>query len=190
MMVAKGVFDDLDAVRAQLAKETRRIADPGHRVHALSAEPVQRARGLASVEPHGLLRHQPHGQCRGPRQRGAQRTVLGRAVHHHRVGLRQSRERLTQRARRQHPAIAKAARAVDHHDLAITTQAQMLQSVVREDDIGASCNQSARAGDAIPGDYGRTGGAAREDQRLVADLPPVGSRLHRARPGAAAPVTA
>src|SRR2546430_11936960 len=66
----------------------------------------------------------------------------------------------------------------------------MLQAVVGEDDIRAPGHQRARAGDAIPGDDGGTGAAARDDERLIADLPPVASRLHGARCGAAAAVTA
>src|ERR1700756_413425 len=44
MVVGKGMLDDLEALRAELAKETRRVADSRDRVHGAATELTERAR--------------------------------------------------------------------------------------------------------------------------------------------------
>ena len=164
---------ELESLGAQHGEEALRIADPGDRVHALPAEGRQRARGSAGVEPHGLARHQTHGERARPGRRARQRAVRGGPVRDHDIGARQGRERLAQRARRQQPAVAEAARSVDHHDLAGAPETQVLQPVVGQDHLHAARGERPRARHAVGGDEGRTGAVARQQQRLVADLAPV-----------------
>ncbi|HYM29133.1 MAG TPA: hypothetical protein VET66_13360, partial [Steroidobacteraceae bacterium] len=77
---------DLESLGTQHGEEALRVADPGDRVHALPAPRRQRARRSTGVEPHGLARHQTHGERAGPRQRARQRAVPGGTVRDHDVG--------------------------------------------------------------------------------------------------------
>ena len=84
--------------------------------------------------------------------------------------------RFAQRTGRQQPAIADAAAAVDHDDLAIARQTIVLQAVVRQNDLGAALDRAPRGRHAVgTGDDDRAG-ARRQQHRFVADFLPALSR--------------
>ena len=81
----------------------------------------------------------------------------------------QSRGGFTQRPGRQQPAVAEAARAVDHGDFEVALEAQVLQAIVADDDLGALLGRQLRGRNAVRTDDDDVHAALRVQQRLVTD---------------------
>ena len=117
-----------------------------------------------NVSPTSVIRHALgtlHGAVRARRDQRDDR-----------VDFVEARSGLAQRARRQPPAVAEAARGVDDDDLEIAREPVVLQSVVGDDHVALrDARRAARAPrrpDRRPTTTGNAG--AREQHRLVADL--------------------
>ena len=63
-----------------------------------------------------------------------------------------SRARFAQRARRQQPAVAEAARGVDHRDFVVARQSRVLEPVVADDDVRALLGRETRRGHPVRAD--------------------------------------
>ena len=79
----------------------------------------------------------------------------------------ESPRRLAQRARGQQLAIAESPHRIDHGDLEITRQPQMLQAVIADDDLGARLGRTPSGGDAIGADHDHARSAQRVQHGLV-----------------------
>jgi len=159
VMVRKRVLDRRDAGRAQTVEESLRVADRSYRVHTLTTEAGQRL-GSPVIQRDDIAAAQLHQVL----------AVFGdAAVADAQIHLLQPARRLAQRACRQQPAIAEAARAVDHADFHVARQPVMLQSVVGDQHIATGVEQQSRRGGAIaPHHHRHTAGV--DQTGLVANL--------------------
>ncbi len=154
------------AKRVQMGEEARRIADSGQRMQPLAGKFGRCAavcRIVEAVEARALEVHAKNRNT-GNRDRTA-------AVEDKGSGSAHAADRLTQRTRRQRPAIHHAASVADN-DLDIARQAVVLQAVVRKNHvaIGMRRQQRPRRRDAVAADKNRATGAPEHQQRFVADL--------------------
>jgi hypothetical protein len=103
------------------------------------------------------------------------------AIHNQEVSLRRSEDRLPQWTRREHAPVTKTPGAVDHHDLAITGQTQVLQAIIGNDDVNTVLDERARGCNAIAPHNRHTTRAPGYEHGFVANIPPTRLDAHQAR---------
>src|SRR6185437_1124820 len=148
--------------------------NPGHGVHPPTAKGLEWLRLPRHSHPSRLASNQAHPQscCSELRGNTTRRLAFGATIHHHGIGSPSSRTALTQRPRRQHATITEPARAVDHENLAVAPQPQMLQAIIGEDDAHPARNQLPCRGNTVARNESHASRAPTENQRLIADLLP------------------
>ena len=116
--------------------------------------------------------------------------MLGGASDDDQVRARQLRERFAQRACGQHAAVAKAAGAIDHHQLAVARQAQVLQAVIRDHQVRAPGDECGHPCGPVRRHDRGTAAAPRQQHGFIPDFAPVGARGHRLHTAPVAAVAA
>ena len=109
----------------------------------------------------------------------------------HGVHCLDAARRFAQWSCRQQQPVAEAARRVDHRDLIVARQPQVLQTVVTDDDPGTLLHGEPGGRDTVGADHDHLGTAARMQQCLVTHFGRVVGRDHDPRrSGMAGPVAA
>jgi hypothetical protein len=111
-------------------------------------------------------------------------------VHHHQVCAEQALDRLTQWPRRQHCAIAEAARTVHHDDRKVAAKRQVLQAVIGDDEVTSAISQQPGSSSPPRADRNGTDSAPRQQQRLIAHQLRIVIHAHHPRPALSAAVAA
>ena len=90
------------------------------------------------------------------------------AVHEYLVNCRKALRRFPQRPGRQQPAIAETASTVDNTNLEVSIQFEVLQSIIRDDNIDTVGDQHCRSTDTVRIHHDRTFAAPGQQHRLIA----------------------
>src|SRR6185437_15939600 len=107
--------------------------------------------------------------------------MFHRTIHNQEVGLRRSRERLPQWTGREHTTVTKAPGAINHDDLAVPRETQVLQAIVGDNDVNTPLNERTRGRDTIATHYRHATRTAGYEQGLVANILPTRLGAHQAR---------
>jgi|KBSMisStaDraftv2_1062788.scaffolds.fasta_scaffold24857_9 hypothetical protein len=75
--------------------------------------------------------------------------MLRGAIQNQKVSVRRPGDRFPQRSGWEHAAVTKTPGAIDHHDLAITPETQVLQAIIGNDDVDTPLDESIGSGNAI-----------------------------------------
>ena len=181
-VVRERVCDDVEPCGTQSGEKCVGIADAGNGVQRHVPKRIQGPM-LTGNEIDGIA----EAQLRGGDERPAGFDAASRRAapfgHDDGIDTLESPRWLAQRARGQQLAVAEPPRGIDHGDLEITRQPQMLQAVVADDDLGARLGRTPRGRDAICTDHDHARPAQRVQHGLVADFGRVaGGRDDRGRP--------
>ena len=146
-------------------EETRRMADSCHRHHV-----VQRRRIPAFTGQQ--IHRQPGTKLHRYLSRAGET-----AVNDNRIHAAQTRSALAHRTRRQPPAVTKTTYAVNHHNLFVTRQLIVLQTIIRDDKLKiVGGEQRLNRIAAYRRDGNRRAGTLINKHRLIARFP--GMRIH------------
>src|SRR6266850_3444130 len=107
--------------------------------------------------------------------------MLGNTIHDDDIDLPRTANRLPQRSRWQQPAVPEAPGSIDHNNLAIPREPQMLQAIICDYDVHSQRNELLRSGKTVPGDDRVTASQLPQKERFVADLAPAGLDMHNLR---------
>jgi len=157
---------DAQAKIAQHLEEAFGMADPGQGVAGLADEPRQRP-ACAIQQIDRIAGHEAHA----PVRHGLGYFNTRIALDDHGIHLGQALRGFAQGPRRQAAAIAQATGAIDHGDLDVARQLQVLQAVVQQQHIGAKLHRLPSGECALRmDDHLDLAQTALEQQRFVAHL--------------------
>ena len=182
VMVGKRMTDHGQSARFEETKEPLLVTDCTHGVHRGTGESVERARQIRVDQAHRMAGFESHLQL----------ALSPDTVHDHEIDRLEPAQRLAQRPRRHAQSVPVPAFAIDHHDLHVAGEPQVLESVVAQYDVAlGATDQDARGGDSIrPGGH-RSAGTACQQHRFIPHPLRIAVRPHFPGPSAGgAPVSA
>jgi hypothetical protein len=139
MMIREGMLDELQPLLAQAAKESAGVADGCNGVNPLAAELLQQAGWAQTIHPLHLGTEKIHPddpvRCETI---ASKRGMLGSSSDYGHIDGSEPLHGFPERSGWQQSAVTKPSSPIDDDDLAISRQTQMLQTIIRDDDIYSS----------------------------------------------------